>query len=105
MVCPTAGRPTRVTAPQIPPWSKISNALKRLGFRSQNFLAQPLFETSRAYTIRFDDQGQRGSGMIWARILAYITGWPPLRRCSTSMLGVWATAMVARFTEGRMIYS
>ena len=27
-------------------WSKISNALKRLGFRSRNFLAQLLSETS-----------------------------------------------------------
>src|ERR1035441_2469324 len=32
-------------------WSKISNALKRLGFRSHNFLAQLLSETSRACTI------------------------------------------------------
>ena len=31
-------------------WSKISNALKRLGFRSRNFLAQLLSETSRAGT-------------------------------------------------------
>src|ERR1019366_790220 len=29
-------------------WSRISNALKRLGFRSHNFLAQRLSETSRA---------------------------------------------------------
>src|ERR1700730_5932016 len=36
-------------------WSKISNALKRLGFRSRNFLAQLLSETSRACTIRYDD--------------------------------------------------
>src|SRR5216684_9109213 len=33
-------------------WSKISNALKRLGFRSRNFLAQLVSETSRACTIR-----------------------------------------------------
>jgi len=33
-------------------WSRISNALKRLGFRSRNFLAQLVFETSRACTIR-----------------------------------------------------
>src|ERR1035441_10543829 len=33
-------------------WSKISNALKRLGFQSHNFLAQLLSETSRACTIR-----------------------------------------------------
>jgi hypothetical protein len=33
-------------------WSKISNALKNLGFRSRNFLAQLLAETSRACTIR-----------------------------------------------------
>src|SRR5664280_2042541 len=37
----------------VPPvWSKISNALKRLGFRSHNFLTQLLSETSRACTIR-----------------------------------------------------
>src|SRR5947208_13558681 len=35
------------------PWSKISNVLKRLGFRSRNFLAQLVSETSRACTIRF----------------------------------------------------
>ena len=33
-------------------WSKISNALKKLGFRSHNFLAQLLSETSRACTGR-----------------------------------------------------
>src|SRR5450759_5317128 len=33
-------------------WSKISNALKRLVFRSHNFLTQLLSETSRACTIR-----------------------------------------------------
>src|ERR1019366_6541380 len=33
-------------------WSKISNALKRLGFQSHNFRAQLLSETSRACTIR-----------------------------------------------------
>jgi len=37
-------------------WSKISNVLKRLVFRSHNFLAQLDSETSRACTIRFDDQ-------------------------------------------------
>jgi len=36
------------TAIAKPVWSKISNALKRLGFRSHNFLAQLLSETSRA---------------------------------------------------------
>jgi hypothetical protein len=35
-----------------PVWSKISNALKKLGFRSHNFLAQLLSETSRACTGR-----------------------------------------------------
>jgi hypothetical protein len=39
-----------------PVWSKISNALKRLGFRAHNFLAQLLSETSRACTIRVRDQ-------------------------------------------------
>jgi hypothetical protein len=38
--------------PKEPVWSKISNALKRLGFRFHNFLAQLLSETSRACTIR-----------------------------------------------------
>jgi len=33
-------------------WSKVSNALKRFGFRSRNFLAQLLSETSSAGTIR-----------------------------------------------------
>ncbi len=40
-------------------WSKISNALKRLGFRSPNFLSQLDSETSRARTIvqsGFEDQ-------------------------------------------------
>src|ERR1017187_3474732 len=45
-----------------PVWSKISNALKRLGFRSHNFLAQLLSETSRACTIRV----RRSSlGRLW----------------------------------------
>src|ERR1035437_7118482 len=35
-----------------PVWSKISNALKMLGFRSHNFLAQLLSQTARACTIR-----------------------------------------------------
>src|SRR5205085_2715602 len=35
-----------------PVWSKISNALRRLGFRSRNFLAQLVSETSRACTMR-----------------------------------------------------
>ncbi len=43
-------------------WSKISNALKRLGFRSRNFLAQLVSETSRACTIRV----RRSSlGRLW----------------------------------------
>ena len=42
----------REREPTIPVWSKISNALKRLGFQSHNFLAQLLSETSRACTIR-----------------------------------------------------
>src|SRR5450759_27219 len=45
-------QPSRGSAGAIRVWSKISNALKRLGFRSQNFLAQLLSETSRACTIR-----------------------------------------------------
>src|ERR1035438_8226938 len=35
-----------------PVWSKISNALKRLGFQSHNFLTQLLCAVSRACTIR-----------------------------------------------------
>jgi len=35
-----------------PVWSKISNVFNRLGFRSRNFFAQLLSETSRACTIR-----------------------------------------------------
>src|SRR5665811_2239781 len=43
-------------------WSKISNALKRLGFRCHNFLAQLLSETSTACTIRV----RRSSlGRLW----------------------------------------
>ena len=43
-------------------WSKISNALKRLGFRSRNFLAQLLSGTSRTCTIRV----RRSSlGRLW----------------------------------------
>src|SRR5258708_4739908 len=43
-------------------WSKISNALKRLGFRSRNFLAQLVSETSRACTMRV----RRSSlGRLW----------------------------------------
>jgi hypothetical protein len=41
--------PWRRSSPnrRAPVWSKISNALKRLRFRSRNFLAQLLSETSR----------------------------------------------------------
>jgi hypothetical protein len=53
---------------------KISNALKRLGFRSRNFLSQLLSEPQEHVQSGFDDQVQGGSGMIWARMLAYITG-------------------------------
>ena len=42
--------PNRAT--ENPVWSQISNALKRLGFRSRNFPAQLVSETSRACTIR-----------------------------------------------------
>jgi len=48
--------------PASPVWSKISSALKRLGFRSRNFLVQLLSETSRAGTIRV----RRSSlGRLW----------------------------------------
>jgi hypothetical protein len=49
-----ADKPPRITgsANAYPVWSKISNASKRLGFRSHNFLAKRLSETSRACTIR-----------------------------------------------------
>src|SRR5260370_39508363 len=43
-------------------WSKISNALKRLGFRYRNFLAQLLSETSKACTIRVR---RLGLGRLW----------------------------------------
>src|SRR6266480_1885112 len=56
-----------------PVWPKISNALKRLGFRSCNFLVQLVSETSRACTIRFDDQ-VREALECCARLLAYVTG-------------------------------
>src|SRR5450759_627373 len=45
-------RPRSLCSGNHPVWSKISNALKTLGFRSHNFLAQLLSETSRACTIR-----------------------------------------------------
>src|ERR1039457_7202828 len=53
IVLERSGR-ARLDGPEMdfPVWSKISNALKRLGFRSHNFLAQLLSETSRACTIR-----------------------------------------------------
>src|SRR5207344_1650559 len=46
----------------LPVWSKISNALKRLGFRSRNFLAQLLSEASRACTIRVR---RSSTGRLW----------------------------------------
>jgi len=45
-----------------PEWSKISSALKRPGFRSPNFLAQLVFETSRVCTIRVR---RSSSGRLW----------------------------------------
>src|ERR1035437_7338381 len=47
---------------RLPVWSKISNALKRLGFRSHNFLAQLLSKTSRACTIRVP---RSSLGRLW----------------------------------------
>ena len=56
-------RPRSLCSGNHPVWSKISNALKRLGFRSHNFLAQLLSETSRACTIRVPRQPQNvGAG-------------------------------------------
>src|SRR6266566_2534108 len=46
------GTRTKSKKSRLSVWSKISNALKRLGFRSRNFLAQLVSETSRACTIR-----------------------------------------------------
>src|ERR1017187_932465 len=47
---------------KIPVWSKISSALKRLGFRSHSFLVHLLSETSRACTTRV----RRSSlGRLW----------------------------------------
>jgi hypothetical protein len=53
-------------------WSKISNALKRLGFRSHNFLVQLVSETSRACTIRVR---RSGLGRPWNALSA------PARLC------------------------
>src|SRR5664280_2081792 len=54
--------PVLVVVTDVLVWSKISNALKRLGSRSHNFLAQLLSETSRACTIRV----RRSSlGRLW----------------------------------------
>src|ERR1035441_10988703 len=49
-------------------WSKISNALKRLGFQSHNFLAQLLSETSRACTIwvRRSTLGRLRNELVWS---------------------------------------
>ena len=55
-------------------WSKISNVLKRLGFRSRDFFPQLLSEISRACTIRVRRSSLRRLWKIWARMLAYITG-------------------------------
>src|SRR5438105_6286183 len=57
-----------------PVWSKISNVLKRLGFRSRNFFAQLVSETSRACTIRVRRSSLRRLWNDWAGMLAYITG-------------------------------
>jgi len=42
-------------------WSKIPNALKRLGFRSHNFLAQLLSETQEHVQFGFDETPPLGS--------------------------------------------
>src|ERR1700757_2089253 len=55
-------------------WSKISNVLKRLGsgliISSHSCFLKPQEHVQSG----FDDQVYGGSGMIWARMLAYITG-------------------------------
>jgi hypothetical protein len=50
-------------------WSKISNALKRLGFQSHNFLAQLLSETSSAEVMknRFHSVAKGETGVLWCR--------------------------------------
>ena len=57
-----------------PVWSKISNVLERLGFRSRNFSHSCFLKPQEHVQSGFDDQVYGGSGMIWARMLAYITG-------------------------------
>jgi hypothetical protein len=57
-----------------PLWPKISNVLKRLGFRSPIFLHSCFLKPQEHVQSGFDDQVYGGSGMIWARMLAYITG-------------------------------
>jgi hypothetical protein len=58
-----------------PVWSKISNVLKRLGFRVSGVSGLVIFSHPQEHVQSgFDDQVYGGSGMIWARMLAYITG-------------------------------
>ena len=40
-----------LSIPAVPVWSKISNALKRLGFRSRNFLLKSMYNSGS--TIKF----------------------------------------------------
>src|SRR5664279_1051783 len=66
---------------EYPVWSKISNALKRLGFRSHNFLAQLLSETPRACTIRV----RRSSlGRLWNDLGSHAGLHHRIRRPGTS---------------------
>src|ERR1019366_2625974 len=69
--CTGGSRPARR---EVPVWSKISNALKRLVsgliISSHSCFLKP----QQPVQSGFDDQLWGGSGMIWARMLAYITG-------------------------------
>src|ERR1019366_265459 len=64
---------TRRARNGFPVWSKISNALKRLVsgliISSHSCFLKPQEPVQSG----FDDQVWGGSGMIWARMLAYIT--------------------------------
>src|ERR1019366_9844368 len=62
-------------------WSIISNALKRLGLRSHNFLPQLLSETSRACTIRV----RRSTlGRLWNELGSHAGLHPRHRRSRTA---------------------
>jgi hypothetical protein len=53
---------------------KNLKCIEKAWFRSRNFLAQPFLKPQEHVQSGFDDQVQGGPGMIWTRMLAYITG-------------------------------